>query len=79
MLLLLESRLSGSRSGPNVRVGSMLTYGQMLHRLQLIDSVRCRQYLLDKVQHIVGGFGKGIGEPPGKPHDPQMEQSCAVC
>lgn len=37
----------------------------MLDRLSLVDAVRNRQYLLDKTQHIVGGFGKGVGEPPG--------------
>jgi len=36
-----------------------------LHRLELIDAVRLRRYLLGKVQHIVGGFGKGVGDPPG--------------
>ena len=39
---------------------------QMLHRTQMIDSIALRRYLLEKVQHIVGGFGKGVGEPPGQ-------------
>jgi geranylgeranyl transferase type-1 subunit beta len=37
-----------------------------MDRLSLIDQPRNRQYLLEKTQHIIGGFGKGIGEPPGK-------------
>jgi hypothetical protein len=37
-----------------------------MQRLDLIDSTRMRRYLLEKTQHIIGGFGKGIGEPPGK-------------
>jgi hypothetical protein len=38
----------------------------MLQLLDLVDKVSMRRYLLEKTQHIVGGFGKGIGEPPGK-------------
>ena len=38
----------------------------MLGHLDLIDKARMRRYLLEKTQHIVGGFGKGIGEPPGE-------------
>jgi geranylgeranyl transferase type-1 subunit beta len=38
---------------------------KILHRLDLIDSDRLRRYLLGKVQHMVGGFGKGVGDPPG--------------
>lgn len=38
----------------------------MMDRLDLVDASRNRQYLLEKTQHIVGGFGKGVGEPPGK-------------
>jgi hypothetical protein len=30
-----------------------------------VDSVGLRRYLLGKVQHIVGGFGKGVDDPPG--------------
>ncbi|RLL94532.1 hypothetical protein CFD26_101321 [Aspergillus turcosus] len=43
----------------------------MMDRLSLIDQQRNRQYLLEKTQHIIGGFGKGIGEPPAlpKPYD----------
>lgn len=37
----------------------------MMNRLDLVDASRNRQYLLGKTQHIIGGFGKGVGEPPG--------------
>lgn len=42
-----------------------LTKLKILHRLDLVDSDRLRRYLLGKVQHMVGGFGKGVGDPPG--------------
>ncbi|THC87854.1 hypothetical protein EYZ11_012698 [Aspergillus tanneri] len=38
----------------------------MMDRLSLVDVARNRRYLLEKTQHIVGGFGKGVGEPPGR-------------
>lgn len=38
----------------------------MLDRYGVIDDARNRQYLLEKTQHLVGGFGKGVGDPPGK-------------
>jgi hypothetical protein len=38
----------------------------MLDRYCVIDDARNRQYLLEKTQHLVGGFGKGVGDPPGK-------------
>lgn len=38
----------------------------MLDRLSLIDVSGNRLYLLEKTQHIIGGFGKGVGELPGK-------------
>jgi geranylgeranyl transferase type-1 subunit beta len=37
----------------------------MLGKLPLVDAAGNRQYLLEKTQHLVGGFGKGVGEPPG--------------
>jgi len=40
----------------------------MLNRYSVIDDVRNRQYLLEKAQHIVGGFGKAVGEPPDLLH-----------
>ncbi|PYH94448.1 geranylgeranyl transferase beta subunit [Aspergillus ellipticus CBS 707.79] len=40
----------------------------MMDRLPLIDAARNRQYLLEKTQHIIGGFGKGVGEPPDLLH-----------
>jgi geranylgeranyl transferase type-1 subunit beta len=42
-----------------------LTKSKILHCLDLIDSDRLKRYLLGKVQHMVGGFGKGVGDPPG--------------
>lgn len=38
----------------------------MLDRLSLVDETRNRRYLLEKTQHIIGGFGKCAGEPPGQ-------------
>ncbi|KAF7597439.1 hypothetical protein BBP40_003686 [Aspergillus hancockii] len=40
----------------------------MMDRLTLVDAPRNRRYLLEKAQHIVGGFGKGVGEPPDLLH-----------
>lgn len=40
----------------------------MMNRLTLVDATRNRRYLLEKTQHIVGGFGKGVGEPPDLLH-----------
>lgn len=37
----------------------------MMNRLDLVDGARNRRYLVEKTQHLVGGFGKGVGEPPG--------------
>lgn len=39
---------------------------QMLGKLPMVDADRNRQYLLEKTQHFVGGFGKGVGELPGE-------------
>lgn len=38
----------------------------MLERYSVIDQERNRQYLLGQTQHLVGGFGKSAGDPPGK-------------
>ncbi|KKK12169.1 putative geranylgeranyl transferase beta subunit [Aspergillus rambellii] len=40
----------------------------MLGRLSLVDAVANRRYLLGRTQHLVGGFGKGVGEPPDLLH-----------
>ncbi|RAL09466.1 protein geranylgeranyltransferase type I subunit CDC43 [Aspergillus homomorphus CBS 101889] len=40
----------------------------MVDRLSLVDADRNHRYLLDKTQHIIGGFGKGVGEPPDLLH-----------
>jgi geranylgeranyl transferase type-1 subunit beta len=38
----------------------------MLDRYSVIDDERNRRYLLEKTQHLIGGFGKAAGDPPGK-------------
>lgn len=38
----------------------------MLDRYSVIDDERNRRYLLEKTQHLIGGFGKAVGDPPGK-------------
>jgi geranylgeranyl transferase type-1 subunit beta len=40
----------------------------VLGKAGLIDKSRLRNYLLEKVQHPIGGFGKGVGEPPDVLH-----------
>lgn len=67
MLFVLEHGNSGSelRFYTSSNHCARLLINQMLDRLSLVDAVRNRQYLLDKTQHLVGGFGKGVGEPPG--------------
>ncbi|OJJ02945.1 hypothetical protein ASPVEDRAFT_132987 [Aspergillus versicolor CBS 583.65] len=37
---------------------------EMLGKLPMVDADRNRRYLLEKTQHFVGGFGKGVGELP---------------
>ncbi|KAI1907050.1 geranylgeranyl transferase type-1 subunit beta [Ophidiomyces ophidiicola] len=40
----------------------------LLHRVNVIDAEACKKYLLEKTQHLVGGFGKGVGELPDVLH-----------
>ncbi|PGH14841.1 hypothetical protein AJ80_05767 [Polytolypa hystricis UAMH7299] len=40
----------------------------MLDRLNVIDSTASRRFLLEKTQHVIGGFGKGAGEIPDVLH-----------
>ncbi|KAL2828685.1 terpenoid cyclases/protein prenyltransferase alpha-alpha toroid [Aspergillus cavernicola] len=40
----------------------------MLGKLPMVDAAGNRQYLLEKTQHLIGGFGKGVGEPPDLLH-----------
>ncbi|KAL4881487.1 terpenoid cyclases/protein prenyltransferase alpha-alpha toroid [Aspergillus karnatakaensis] len=40
----------------------------MLGKLSMVDANGNRGYLLGKTQHLVGGFGKGVGEPPDLLH-----------
>ncbi|KAF2876807.1 geranylgeranyl transferase type I beta subunit [Massariosphaeria phaeospora] len=37
---------------------------KVLDHLDVVDGKPIRRWLLDKTQHIVGGFGKGPGDPP---------------
>ncbi|KAI4120567.1 MAG: hypothetical protein LQ347_007075 [Umbilicaria vellea] len=43
----------------------------ILKKIHLIDFNANRRYLLEKTQHIIGGFGKMPGDPPGKPPLPE--------
>ncbi len=38
---------------------------QILNKVHLMDFNANRRYLLEKTQHVVGGFGKLPGEDPG--------------
>ncbi|KAL2215634.1 putative geranylgeranyl transferase beta subunit [Thermoascus aurantiacus ATCC 26904] len=40
----------------------------MMDRLHLIEPASDRRYLIEKTQHLVGGFGKGVGESPDLLH-----------
>ncbi len=51
---------------------------QMLNREHLQDFNAIRHYLLDKTQHMIGGFGKLPGDVPG-PYSsiaPELERFC---
>lgn len=41
---------------------------QALNQIPLIDASGLRHYLLDKTQHLIGGFGKAVGELPDLYH-----------
>ena len=66
MLLLLEYGCFSREWKQLMWLLKLLMGFQMLHRQQLIDVTAMRRYLLEKTQHIVGGFGKGVGATPGK-------------
>ncbi|KAI2717507.1 hypothetical protein CBS147332_4387 [Penicillium roqueforti] len=40
----------------------------MLDRYFVVDGDRNRRYLLERTQHLIGGFGKGPGDPPDLLH-----------
>ena len=42
----------------------VLTSAQILNKHRLVDQTASRRYLLDKAQHLIGGFGKMAGDPP---------------
>ncbi|KAK2879514.1 hypothetical protein FQN49_000816, partial [Arthroderma sp. PD_2] len=75
--LEINSQLSGLHAGFNGRsnkiadtcycfwvTGSLA----MLDQLSLVDAQANRRYLLEKTQHMIGGFGKTSGEPPDLLH-----------
>jgi len=41
---------------------------KMLGYMDIVDQVPVRKWLLDKTQHLVGGFGKVTGDPPDMYH-----------
>jgi len=41
----------------------------MLDRYSVIDDDRNRRYLLEKTQHLIGGFGKAVRDPPGNENE----------
>lgn len=41
---------------------------QILGRMDIISAKPVRKYLLDKTQHVLGGFGKVVGDPPDMYH-----------
>jgi len=45
-----------------------LTCSQILNKPQIVNSASNRRYLLERTQHIVGGFGKLPGDPPDLYH-----------
>ena len=54
--------------------GLLLTSLQMLNQYGVVDETRNRRYLLEKTQHLVGGFGKGPGDPPGTMQHAKLTQ-----
>ncbi|QKX62651.1 uncharacterized protein TRUGW13939_09812 [Talaromyces rugulosus] len=40
----------------------------IIEQLPVINATSLRRYLLEKTQHIIGGFGKSVGEPPDLYH-----------
>ena len=68
MLLFLGRRNVRGELLPCSIMESELTRGppaQMLNREYLQDFNAIRHYLLDKTQHMIGGFGKLPGDVPG--------------
>ena len=46
-------------------LSELLSTFQMLESIHLQNSRAIRKFLLDKTQHIIGGFGKLVGDTPG--------------
>ncbi|KAF2098546.1 terpenoid cyclases/Protein prenyltransferase [Rhizodiscina lignyota] len=68
-LTRLELLWAGFNGRPNKIADTCYCFWELgalcaLHRQHLTDTEACRRYLLDKTQHMVGGFGKVPGDPP---------------
>jgi geranylgeranyl transferase type-1 subunit beta len=68
-----ELQWVGMNGRPNKTADTCYAYWtctplQVLGRLDIIDPQPIRKWLLDKTQHIVGGFGKVTGDPPDMYH-----------
>lgn len=50
---------------PPLETTLTLPHPQILKKIHLIDFNANRRYLLEKTQHLIGGFGKTPGDPPG--------------
>ncbi len=59
------SRCYATLSNCLVRFRTESSY-QILNKVYLQDFNGIRRYLLEKTQHIIGGFGKMPGDPPGE-------------
>lgn len=69
MLFILD--YSNTRGKELLETGPYVNFSaksgtKMMDRLPLVDADGNRRYLLEKTQHCIGGFGKGVGDPPGK-------------
>ena len=66
MLLVLGRRITGCID-PSFSSHIYITdqVFQMLQQIGLQDSNATRRHLLEKTQHLIGGFGKTCGDPPG--------------
>lgn len=78
VLRLLGRRNTGSEFLPGLIMARELTSGpvQMLNREHLQDFNAIRHYLLDKTQHMIGGFGKLPGDVPGPYYSISIKLKC---
>ena len=68
LLFLLGRRISQRECSVDCSLVNPSDLDQILGRLNLMDLGGNRRYLLEKTQHIIGGFGKTPGDPPGPPN-----------